>query len=255
MKVADIREILSGLEEHRITTDEALRLLRHYPFEDIGIAKLDHHRSLRRRAGEIVYGASKTVDQMEKIVSAGIAAGENVCVSRLTPADAAVLCARIPALVYDPEARMGLARIGKIEPLEGRIVIVTAGTSDIPVAREAALALEFFGASPVCHFDCGVAGIHRLTARAEELIEADVVIAVAGMEGALPSVVAGMTAAPVIAVPTSVGTGANFGGVSALLSMLNSCAGTVAVVNIDGGIPAASVAASILDVRNRLTKP
>lgn len=219
--------------------------MRLQPFDDLGYAKIDTHRSLRQGCGEVIYGAGKTTEQIVGITRAMLKNGqETVLVTRLSPEAAALLGEEFPT-DYNETGR--IAVIGK-KPApdgKGRIVVCTGGTSDLPVAEEAAVTAEALGNETVRLYDVGVAGIHRLLAHAEELMSARVIIAVAGMEGALASVVGGLADCPVIAVPTSVGYGAAFGGLSALLAMLNSCASGVSVVNIDNGFGAAYQASMI----------
>ena len=242
---SNIKEVLKALEEGRIKAEEALERLKIEPFEDIGYAKLDLHRRVRQGSAEVIYGEGKTAEQIIGIVDAMVKKEqEPILVTRLDEKKAAAL-AEHHKIDYSKEAR--LAVVGKKPEPDGlgRIVIATGGTSDIPVAEEAAITAETLGNEVVRLYDVGVAGIHRLLANVEEIQEANCVIAVAGMEGALASVVGGLVKNPVIAVPTSVGYGASFGGLSALLSMLNSCASGVACVNIDNGFGAGYMASRI----------
>ena len=222
--------------------DEALLQLKLSPFEDIGYAKVDLHRKLRQGTAEVIYGAGKTPEQIAGIVAAMQKNGQNrILITRLSP-ESAEEVSRTVDLDYRPIPRLGIVG-GFPEPDGlGKVVIATGGTSDIPVAEEAALTAEILGSQVVRLYDVGVAGVHRLLAHMELLMDASVIIAIAGMEGALASVVGGLADCPVIAVPTSVGYGASFGGVSALLSMLNSCASGVSVVNIDNGFGAGFLA-------------
>ncbi len=239
------RELLEKLRDGGISVEEALSQLRRAPFDDLGYAKVDLHRSLRQGTAEVIYGAGKTAEQIVGIAASLRAHGEpTVLVTRLDPASAQEIQRALP-LVYHAEARLGI--IGALPPPDGvgTIVVATGGTSDIPVAEEAALTAEALGNEVLRLYDVGVAGLHRLLAHLDELLGASVVIAVAGMEGALASVIGGLVDCPVIAVPTSVGYGAAFGGVSALLSMLNSCASGVSVVNIDNGFGAGFLAGRI----------
>ena len=241
----DTKDILERLQSGELTVDEALLRLKLAPFEDLGYAKVDHHRALRQGAAEVIYGESKTVEQIAGILTALRARGEAaVLVTRLDADKAAALAGRFP-LDYHADARMGI--VGRIPAPDGlgKIVVATGGTSDIPVAEEAALTAEALGNEVERIYDVGVAGLHRLQARLPQIMEASVLIAIAGMEGALASVLGGLADCPVIAVPTSVGYGANFGGLSALLSMLNSCASGVSVVNIDNGFGAGFLASRI----------
>ena len=240
----DRKELLNALEAVRrgdMAPEAAIRLIDRAPFEDIGFAKIDHHRQLRNGAGEVIYGAGKTAEQIAAIAGRLIAAGaSNILITRLDAEKAEAVGRQVP-LFYDAAARVGIANRAE-RPLVGRVVIASGGTSDIAVCEEAALTAEALGSRVVRLYDVGVAGLHRLLAHVEDLQSARCVIAVAGMEGALASVIGGLVDCPVIAVPTSVGYGANFGGVSALLSMLNSCASGVSVVNIDNGFGAGYLA-------------
>lgn len=239
---SDTRKLLEAVRCGDVSVDDALLQLKTAPFADIGYAKVDLHRSVRQGAAEVIYGAGKTPEQIAGIVDAMRANGQQrILVTRMSPEAAAFLGTRT-AVDYHPDARVGILG-GLPEPDGiGRIVVATGGTSDIPVAEEAALTAEVLGSQVVRLYDVGVAGIHRLLAHMEPLMEASVIIAIAGMEGALASVIGGLADCPVIAVPTSVGYGASFGGVSALLSMLNSCASGVSVVNIDNGFGAGFLA-------------
>ena len=225
--------------------DEALLKLKLAPFEDLGYAKVDHHRALRQGAAEVIYGEGKTVEHIAGILSAMRAHGDKtVLVTRLGQEKADALRGQFP-INYHADARMGI--VGDFPQPDGlgKIVVATGGTSDIPVAEEAALTAEALGNQVERIYDVGVAGLHRLQARLPQIMEASVLIAIAGMEGALASVLGGLVDCPVIAVPISVGYGANFGGLSALLSMLNSCASGVSVVNIDNGFGAGFLASRI----------
>jgi NCAIR mutase (PurE)-related protein len=241
-----IREILENVAASRLSAADALARLRNLPFEDLGFARIDQHRSLRRGVPEVIFGAGKTAEQIAAIGARVAAAGTNVLITRLDADKARAVKRRLRRLVYDEVARIGTiivkpaARIG-----HGPVAVVSAGTSDQPVAEEAAVCADLFGNRVERIYDVGVAGLHRLTAALGELRAASVLIVVAGMEGALPSVVAGLLDKPVIAVPTSVGYGASFGGLAALLGMLNSCASGVTVVNIDNGFGAALAATLI----------
>ena len=242
---SEIRSLLLGVQQGSLSVDEALLRLKQKPFEDIGYAKVDLHRRVRQGAGEVVYGAGKTAGQIAGILKTlGQGGQENVLITRLDKEKADLVREEVPITYYDA-ARMGIA--GKIaDPWGmGSIVIATGGTSDQSVAEEAALTAEFLGNSVTRLYDVGVSGIHRLLTHSRELMDASVVIAIAGMEGALASVVGGLCDCPVIAVPTSVGYGAAFGGLAALLSMLNSCASGVSVVNIDNGFGAGYLASMI----------
>ena len=241
------QEILSALRhvaDGSLSPEDMLAKLKQAPFEDIGCARIDHHRAVRQGAGEVIYGASKTPEQILKICSAMIANGdENILITRMHADAAEFVGAQVP-LFYDPVSRIGIAKRNP-RPQRGCVVIVSGGTSDLPVCEEAALTAENYGSRVIRLYDVGVAGIHRLLSNMEVLAQARAVIAVAGMEGALASVVGGLVDCPVIAVPTSVGYGASFGGLTALLSMLNSCSSGVSVVNIDNGFGAGYLANTI----------
>ena len=241
----DTKHILERLQRGELTVDQALLQLKLSPFEDLGYAKVDHHRALRQGAAEVIYGAGKTVEQIAGIVEAMRANGDRtVLITRLGPESAAALEGRFP-MAYHADARMGVVGAFPEPDGLGKIVVATGGTSDIPVAEEAALTAEALGNRVERIYDVGVAGLHRLQAKLPQIMEASVLIAIAGMEGALASVLGGLVDCPVIAVPTSVGYGASFGGLSALLSMLNSCASGVSVVNIDNGFGAGYLASRI----------
>lgn len=236
------RETLEAVAAGHLSVDEALLDLKKAPFEDLGYAKVDLHRGVRQGAAEVIYGAGKTAEQITGIASAMLKNHiSTVLITRMDAEKAAKVAETLP-LDYHPDARIGI--LGPIpEPTGlGSIVVATGGTSDIPVAEEAALTAEVHGNRVVRLYDVGVAGIHRLLSHTDEIMNASVIVAVAGMEGALASVLGGLADCPVIAVPTSVGYGAAFGGVAALLSMLNSCASGVSVVNIDNGFGAGYLA-------------
>lgn len=238
-----LEQLLQRLQTGEISVATVLQALRNLPFENLGIARVDHHRTLRQGAPEVVFGETKTPEQLETIVAALVRQGSNVLVTRLDEEKARRLLANFPAGRYDALGRVFSLEQKKVAPVgRGPVLIVCAGTSDLPVAREAAVTARLLGHSVDELVDVGVAGLHRLLAERESLERAAVIIVVAGMEGALPSVVGGMVRVPVIAVPTSVGYGTAFGGVAALLGMLNSCASGVTVVNIDNGFGAAFAA-------------
>jgi NCAIR mutase (PurE)-related protein len=242
----DLRNLLEEVREGRMTPAEAAERLKSLPFEDLGFAKLDHHRALRRGFGEVVYGGGKSDEQVVAIVDRLFARGQNVLVTRTHPRVREALAARgIEARFHEAGACLTVVRTPP-EPLPGRLAVVCAGTSDVPVAEEAAITAEFHGATVDRVHDVGVAGLHRLLENAPTIRRASVVIVAAGMEGALPSVVAGLVDVPVIAVPTSVGYGASFQGLAALLAMLNSCSSGIGVVNIDNGFGAGYLACTIL---------
>ena len=239
------RKTLESLAAGDISIDDAVLKLKTEPFDDIGYAKVDLHRSIRQGAPEVIYGEGKTAEQIIGIMTSMRVHGqERILITRLDPSKASEVAEKHD-IFYDECARIGI--YGDRPPADGigQIVIATGGTSDIPVAEEAAFTAEFLGNEVVKLYDVGVAGIHRLLANKELIMGASVVIAVAGMEGALASVVGGLADSPVIAVPTSEGYGASFGGLSALLSMLNSCASGVSVVNIDNGFGAGYMASMI----------
>ena len=246
MDSKEIKILLQNLKNGDIDVDDVLERLKHLPFEDIGCATIDHHRSLRQGFPEVILGDGKTVGQIEKIMAAMLDKGSNILVTRLDEAKAAHVRKSFPSAVYHGDARcLTIEQKAPETTGRGKILVVSAGTSDIPVAAEAEVTARMMGNDVEHLYDVGVAGIHRLLARREKLLEASVIIVVAGMEGALPSVVAGMVGKPVIGVPTSVGYGASFGGIAALLGMLNSCAAGVTVVNIDNGFGAAYAASLI----------
>ncbi len=241
----DIRKILENVQNGSLSVDDALLSLKKEPFEDIGYAKVDLHRKIRQGAAEVIYGAGKTPEQIIGIVKTMQAAGqETILITRMSEEAAAIVGSEVE-LNYRKMARCGV--VGPIPEPDGigRIVIATGGTSDIPVAEEAAVTAEVLGNEVLRLYDVGVAGLHRTLAHLDDIMSASVLIAIAGMEGALASVLGGLADCPVIAVPTSVGYGASFGGISALLSMLNSCASGVSVVNIDNGFGAGYLASRI----------
>lgn len=246
MHPEQLKELLSAVSAGDCDVATALAQLRHLPFEDAGVAMIDHHRTLRVGLPEVVYGEGKTIEQLRAILGRMIAHGGNVLATRLSAEKGAALCSAYPQGEYDPLARTFVVRQQPVL-LRGRgtVLVICAGTSDLAVAKEAVITARLFGNQVDELSDVGVAGIHRLFAHSERLRQAAVIIVVAGMEGALPSVVGGLVPVPIIAVPTSVGYGAAFGGIAALLGMLNSCAGGVTVVNIDNGFGAAFAATRI----------
>lgn len=237
-----LAELVRDLYSRKITPEEALQKLENYPYEDLGFAKVDHARELRKGTAEVVFGEGKTPAQLVKISRVILEKGSNLLITRLSPDTFKKIKIHLPGARYFPEARCLTVVKKKNSEITGLIAILSAGTSDIPVAEEAAVTCEFFGNRVARFYDVGVAGLHRLLGNIEEIKKARVIVVVAGMEGALPSVVAGLVKTPIIAVPTSVGYGANFHGLSALLAMLNSCPGGVAVVNIDNGFGAGYLA-------------
>jgi len=242
-----LAELLASVADGRLTPALALEQLRHFPSEQLPFASIDHHRALRQGQPEVIFCAGKTVEQVVTIAGRLAAVSGSFLGTRATPAQADALRAAHPRLEWSEQARtVFLPAEPRLAPTgRGTVLVVCAGTSDLPVAEEAAVVAEAFGNRVDRMVDVGVAGIHRLMAQGERLREAAVVIVVAGMEGALPSVVGGLVRVPVIAVPTSVGYGAAFGGIAALLGMLNSCAAGVTVVNIDNGFGAAAAATRI----------
>ena len=243
MHESALRALLESVKRGDVAVDRALDQLRDLPFADLGFARVDHHRSLRVGLPEVVFGLGKTREQIAGIVRELRDKGQAALVTRVQPDVAAALRAEFPTIACDALARTAFLANGPIEKRgRGSICVVTAGTSDIPVAAEASVTARAFGNDVHELFDVGVAGLHRLLAQREVLYRANVVIVVAGMEGALASVVGGLVSKPVIAVPTSIGYGASFGGLAALLAMLNSCASGVTVVNIDNGFGAAFAA-------------
>lgn len=246
MDPKDLRELLQKVREGALSPEAAAERLKSLPYEDLGFAKVDHHRALRRGFPEAIFGAGKTPDQIAAIADRIAGRGQNVLVTRTTEAAHEAVASHWPAARYHALARCVTLELTPPSVLPGRVAVVCAGTSDVPAAEEAGLTASFHGAVVDRIYDVGVAGLHRLLDRAESIRQAGVVIVVAGMEGALPSVVGGLVEAPVIAVPTSIGYGAAFGGLAALLAMLNSCASGVAVVNIDNGFGAGYLASLIL---------
>lgn len=249
MTEESLRVLLAAVRAGEQTIDEAIARLRAMPFEDIGFAKIDHHRSIRCGFPEVIYCAGKSTEQVSDIFSCCAAGGANVLATRASVADFAAVAQKYPGAQYDKTARTITLRQRHKEAAEGTIAIVSAGTSDMPIAEEARITAEMMDQVTTTFYDVGVAGLHRLLAHSQELQSASVAIVVAGMEGALASVVGGLVDCPVIAVPTSVGYGASFHGVAALLAMLNSCASGVTVVNIDNGFGAGYSASLINRLR------
>ena len=245
MTEEQLRRILGEIKSGALSDDEALEKLRKLPFEDLGFANVDHHRTLRQGFPEVIFGAGKTPDQVAGIVQSMLPGKHNILVTRSNVEQYDRVQKVEPSAEFHEAARAIVVRRDDTVRGKGTVLVISAGTSDIPVAEEAIVTLKVMGNSVEQLYDVGVSGIHRLLDRRERLAAARVLIVVAGMEGALPSVVGGLVAAPVIAVPTSVGYGASFGGVTALLSMLNSCASNVTVVNIDNGFGAGMVASLI----------
>lgn len=245
MDVESLRALLENVKNGQVDIDKALNELKKLPFEDLGFAKVDHHRNLRNGYPEVIYSQGKTVEQIKGIVNRLMDRNNNIMATRASQEVYEGIREITEDAVYYDMARIVVVKRREVMRSEKKIAVVTAGTSDIPVAEEAAVTAETMGNTVERIYDVGVAGIHRLLAKAEALMEANVLVVVAGMEGALASVVGGMVDKPVIAVPTSVGYGANFGGLSALLTMLNSCASGVGVVNIDNGFGAGYLASMI----------
>jgi NCAIR mutase (PurE)-related protein len=249
MNLSNLRQILDRLERHEISAGDAQAAvtdsLRDLPFEDLGFARVDHHRALRTGFPEVIYGMSKTPAQLAAIAARIAARDQTLLVTRTTEEGYQAVRELVPDAVWHAEARLIIRRRDDVPAGRGTIMVVAAGTSDIPVAEEAALAAEAMNNRVDRLYDAGVAGLHRLLGERTRLMSARVIIVVAGMEGALPSVVGGLVSVPVIAVPTSVGYGAAFGGLAALLGMLNSCAPGVSVVNIDNGFGAACISSLI----------
>lgn len=242
-----LRTLLSGVRQGEVSVDEALKRLRSLPFEDIGFACVDHHRGVRRGLSEVIFGEGKTSEEILGIIDIMVRQGDNVLVTRISPEKAKAVQERYGDSVYHARAQaLTLERSPRKIAGKGKILVVSAGTSDIPVAEEAAVTARFMGNPVETIYDVGISGLHRLLVHRDRLLEAAVIVVVAGMEGALPSVVGGLVDKPVIAVPTSIGYGASLHGIAALLGMLNSCAAGVTVVNIDNGF-GAGYAASVIN--------
>ncbi len=239
------RMLLEQVREGRLSVEQALKKMRGMPYEDLSFAKVDHHRFLQKGFPEVIFCPGKTETQIVEIARRLAAGGAPVMATRAEPGVYRALSDELAGVEYHREARLVLIRTAEVVVPAGNIAVVTAGTADLPVAEEAALTAELMGGAVSRLYDVGVAGLHRLIDNLEPLLSARVLVVVAGMEGALPSVIGGLTACPIIAVPTSVGYGAHFGGLASLLAMLNSCAPGVAVVNIDNGFGAGYIAALI----------
>ena len=248
MNRQDLRTLLEDVQAQRLTPEQAhgrlLQFLRQAPFEDIGFARVDHHRTLRQGFPEVVFGPGKTPEQIAAIAERIVSAGHSLLITRTDARAFDTVRQKVHDATLHELART-ITRTGNAPPGKGIVVVAAAGTADLPVAEEAAITAEMMGNQVDRMYDVGVAGLHRLLSEHHRLIAARVIIVVAGMEGALPSVVGGLVDVPVVAVPTSVGYGASFGGLTALLAMLNSCASGVSVVNIDNGFGAAAIASSI----------
>ena len=245
MTEEQLRQILGDVKSGALSDDQALERLRNLPFEDLGFANVDHHRTLRQGFPEVIFGSGKSADQVAKIVQAMLAGRHNILATRANREQYERVLGVAPSAKFHEAARVIEVRQDDTVWGKGMVLVISAGTSDIPVAEEAVVTLKAMGNTVESLYDVGVSGLHRLLDRRDLLASARVLIVVAGMEGALPSVVGGLVSVPVIAVPTSVGYGASFGGLTALLSMLNSCASNVSVVNIDNGFGAAMVASLI----------
>ncbi len=246
MNVDSLRKLIEGVQQGKVKVEKALTELKMLPFEEIDCATIDHHRPLRQGAPETIFGEGKTAAQVLSIMKKMDDRKNNILVTRLDRKKAALIQRAFPKAKYHPHSRVLTLAHPPIKIVgKGTILVVCAGTSDIPVAEEAIVTAEMMGNRVDHLYDVGVAGIHRLMSRKEKLLSAHVLIVVAGMEGALPSVIGGLVERPVIAVPTSVGYGSNFGGITALFAMLNSCASGISVVNIDNGYGAAHVASLI----------
>jgi NCAIR mutase (PurE)-related protein len=240
-----LRKLFEQVKKGRLSADEAVQQLRHFPFEDLGFAKVDHHRALRQGMPEVIFSQGKTPVQVADIFSRLAQHGGNVLATRATDEQFAAVADKVEKAEYRPLARAIILKRDRKRYGKGVIAVVSAGTSDIPVAEEALVTAEMMGNEVQHIYDVGVAGIHRLLAHRASLSKARAIVVCAGMEGALPSVVGGLVGVPVVAVPTSVGYGAAFGGLAALLGMMNSCASNVSVVNIDNGFGAGYVASLI----------
>ena len=249
MNLPPLRDILDQVSRGALPAEEAeqrlLGYLRDFPFEDIGFARVDHHRALRKGFPEVIFGSGKTPAHIAAIAARIVARGHSLLVTRTTEEAYVAVAAQVSAAMFHPEARAITLRQEDSTPGRGVILVAAAGTADLPVAEEAVVTAEIMGNQVERLYDVGVAGLHRLLSAHDRLTAARVIIVAAGMEGALPSVIGGLVSVPIIAVPTSVGYGTSFGGIAALLGMLNSCAGGISVVNIDNGFGAATIASLI----------
>ena len=251
MNPTTLLHLLAEVQRGTLTPEQASARLVDLPFEDLDYAKIDHHRTLRSGLPEVIYAAGKTPAQTAKIFSRMAATGVDVLATRADEATAQAVLSAVPAAIHHPQARAITLRQSPHTALRGHVAVLCAGTSDLPIAEEAAITAELFGTHVTRHYDVGVAGLHRILSQRESINHANAVIVCAGMEGALPSVVGGLVGVPVIAVPTSVGYGASFAGAAALLGMLNSCSPNVTVVNIDNGFGAAYTATLIARMAHR----
>jgi NCAIR mutase (PurE)-related protein len=242
---SQLESILKKVQDGRLSAEEALKSLKDYPYQDLDFAKIDHHRELRKGFPEIIFGLGKTDGQILNIAKEIVRKGSSLLITRVESAAYKKIKKAIPKAGYNAQARTIFLKQRPPLPGKGKIVILTAGTADIPVAEEAYVTCDMLGNDTERVYDVGVAGLHRLLGEYDKFKQARIIITIAGMEGALPSVVAGLVAVPVIAVPTSIGYGASFKGLAALLAMLNSCPGGVGVVNIDNGFGAAYLASLI----------
>lgn len=243
MDIRKLESLLKSVKSGKMSIDDAISQLKILPFKDLGFAKIDHHRSLRKGFPEVIWGEGKTSEQILSIMKELKHKGQNILITRLDEGKARTVQRAFPKSRYHPRSKVLAYKAFPVRfEGKGTILVITAGTTDIPVAEEAALTAQFMGNRVETLYDVGVAGIHRLLSERKKLEEARILIVVAGMEGALPSVVGGLVDRPVIAVPTSIGYGTSFGGIAALLAMLNSCASGVAVVNIDNGFGAGYMA-------------
>jgi NCAIR mutase (PurE)-related protein len=240
-----ILDLFERVRTGALSPDAATEQLKHLPFEDIDFAKVDHHRALRHGMPEVIFGQGKTPDQVAAIAERLAARGQNVLATRVSADAAAAVQAKLPGAIYHPLSRLLVLQRERVMLGKGQILVICAGTADLPVAEEARITAELMGNEVVAVADVGVAGLHRLLEQRQKLWAARVIICCAGMEAALPSAVGGLVGCPVIGVPTSVGYGAHFNGLASLLSMLNSCASNVTTVNIDNGFGAAYVASLI----------
>jgi NCAIR mutase (PurE)-related protein len=238
----ELTNLLQDVQEGKVSVEQATKTLKHLPYADIGSAKIDHHRDLRRGFSEVIFCQGKTPQQALASFQELAEHSSRVLATRISPDAAALIRSQFPEACYRQDAKILYLNPRAAKPCWGRVAVLTAGTSDLPVAEEAALTAELLGNEIIRIYDVGVAGLHRLFPHLEELDRCQVLVVIAGMEGALPGVVAGLTDKPVIAVPTSTGYGAGFGGLAALLTMLNSCAPGIGVVNIDNGFGAAVLA-------------
>ncbi len=246
MRRRDLEELLNQVAQGRLSPQDALERLRHLPYEDLGFARVDHHRFLRQAFPEVIFGQGKTPEQVIALAERLHYSGAHALVTRVEADKAAQVCRVLPEMTYEAQARTLVWTAGEIELIgSSKVMVISAGTSDIPVAEEARITAALMGCRVETLYDVGVAGLHRILGESERLQEAKVFVVAAGMEGALPSVVAGLWGKPVVAVPTSIGYGAAFGGLAALLGMLTSCAPGVCVVNIDNGFGAGFLAGLI----------